>query len=387
MTERVSSGSATQSNSKLAKEGDLESPSFLFRDRMRRLRDSLSADVLLVSLPANILYLCGFSGSAGLLLIEPARATLFTDSRYTFQSKQEVSGAGIVIAKNGLLAAIADRLVARKGRVALAASLKHLTVAQRDNLAGRIGKRFRWLDDAGVVENLRIIKSRSELNLIRDAAILISRVFTKVLPRIRPGVTELDLAARIDYEVKLLGGSGTSFDTIVAAGPRSSWAHARPSSRPLAKNELVVLDQGAILRAYCSDMTRTVHVGRASGTASAKIRGLYDAVLDAQQAAKAAIKPGVTAGDVDAAARASLKRTRLAKFFTHSTGHGLGLEVHEMPRIGRGEPTVLQEGMVLTVEPGVYLDGVGGIRIEDDVVVTKNGAIDLTTAPRDFLQL
>lgn len=383
MTERDSSSSATQLDTKFSKEGDLESPSFLFRDRMKRLRESLSADALLVSLPANIFYLCGFSGSAGLLLVEPARATLFTDSRYTFQSRQEVSGAHIVIAKKGLLSAVADRLAHRRSRLRLAAPLKHLTVAQRDALAGRLGKRVRWADDAGVVENLRAIKSRSELAIMRDAAILISRVFTKVLPRIRPGITELEVAARIEYEIKLLGGSGPSFETIVAAGPRSSWAHARPSSKPLAKNELVVLDHGAILRAYCSDLTRTVHVG----CASAKIRGLYDAVLNAQQAAKEAIRPGITAGDVDAAARESLRRSRLAKFFTHSTGHGLGLEVHEMPRIGRGEPTVLQEGMVLTVEPGVYLDGVGGIRIEDDVVVTKTGAVDLTTAPRDFLQL
>jgi Xaa-Pro aminopeptidase len=218
---------------------------------------------------------------------------------------------------------------------------------------------------------------------MREAAILISRGFEKVVPRIRPGVSELELAARIEYEIKLGGGSGPSFDTIVAAGPRSSWAHARPSSKPLAKNELVVFDQGAILRAYCSDLTRTVHLGRASS----KVRGLYAAVLEAQRAAKAAIRPGVAAGVVDAAARKALKRVGLAKYFTHSTGHGLGLEIHEMPRIGRGEETVLQEGMVITVEPGVYLDGIGGIRIEDDVVVTKTGAVDLTTASRDFLEL
>lgn len=383
MTPRASTSNADDSKRKTSKEGDLESPSFSFRDRIEHLRKSLSADALLVSLPANILYLCGFSGSAGLLLVEPTRSTLFTDSRYTFQSRQEVKEARIVIAKKGLLNAAADRLNSRRGRITLAASLKHLTVAQRDALAGRLGKRVRWTDDNGVVERLRAVKSPTELAIMKDAAVLISRVFQKIVPRIRPGVTELELAARIEYEIKLLGGSGPSFETIVAAGPRSSWAHARPSSKPLAKNELVVLDHGAILRAYCSDLTRTVYVGRAPS----RIRGLYAAVLEAQQAAKAAIKPGVTAGAVDAAARSTLKRRRLAQYFTHSTGHGLGLEIHEMPRIGRGEETVLQEGMVVTVEPGVYLDGVGGIRIEDDVVVTKTGAVDLTTAPRDFLEL
>ncbi len=383
MTGKSLGSNAEQTDRKFTKEGDGESPSFLFRERMARLRESLAADALLVSLPANILYLCGFSGSAGLLLVEAARSTLFTDSRYTFQSRQEVSGARVLIAKKGLLAGVGDRLSARRGHIRLAASLKHLTVAQRDALGTRLGKRLRWTDDRGVVERLRAVKSRSELAVMREAAVLISRVFEKVVTLIRPGLTELELAARIDYEIKLMGGSGPSFETIVAAGPRSSWAHARPSAKPLAKNELVVLDQGAILRAYCSDLTRTVHVGRASP----RTRSLYEAVLEAQQAAKAAIRPGVKAGDVDAAARGALKRRRLAQFFTHSTGHGLGLEVHEMPRIGRGEETILQEGMVLTVEPGVYLDGVGGIRIEDDVVVTKTGAEGLTTAPRDFLQL
>lgn len=382
MTPRVSTSNAND-RLKASKEGDSKSSSFLFEDRTERLRQSLKADALLVSLPANILYLCGFSGSTGLLLVESARSTLFTDSRYTFQSREEVQGAQVVIVKKGLLNAAADRIGRRRGRITLAASRGHLTVSQRDALAGRLGKRVRWQDDGGAVERVRAVKSQAEVAVMREAAVLISRVFEKVLPRICPGVTELELAARIEYEIKLLGGSGPSFETIVAAGPRSSWAHARPSSKPLAKNELVVLDHGAILRAYCSDLTRTVHVGRASS----RIRGLYAAVLEAQQAAKSAIKPGVTAGSVDAAARSALRRRRLAQYFTHSTGHGLGLEIHEMPRIGKGEETVLQEGMVITVEPGVYLDGVGGIRIEDDVVVTRTGAVDLTTAPRDFLEL
>jgi Xaa-Pro aminopeptidase len=382
MIGRVSTSNAARKRTS-TNEGDGQSPSFSFDDRFEHLRKELRADVLLVTLPANILYLCGFSGSAGILLVEPARATLFTDSRYTFQARQEVKGARVVIAKAGLLKAAGDQLAGRKGRLTLAASLKHLTVAQQDALGRGLGKRLRWSDDDGVIEKLRAVKSPAELEIMRAAAVLISRVFEKLVPRIRPGATELDLAARIEYEIKLLGGSGPSFETIVAAGPRSSWAHARPSGKALAKNELVVIDHGAILRAYCSDLTRTVHVGRASG----KIRSLYSAVLEAQQAAKAAIRPGVTAGAVDSAARSTLKRRRLAQYFTHSTGHGLGLEIHEMPRIGRGEKTVLQEGMVVTVEPGVYLDGVGGIRIEDDVVVTKAGAVDLTTAPRDFLEI
>jgi Xaa-Pro aminopeptidase len=187
--------------------------------------------------------------------------------------------------------------------------------------------------------------------------------------------------------MKLQGASGTSFETIVASGPRSSWPHARPTPKLLRKNELVVLDQGAILRDYCSDMTRTVFLGRSSAAVRVRVRTLYDAVLQAQEAAIAAIRPGVTAASVDAAARKVFKKAGLERFFTHSTGHGLGLEIHEMPRLGRGEETLLEAGMVVTVEPGLYLDHLGGIRIEDEVLVTSRGGEVLTSASREFLEL
>jgi Xaa-Pro aminopeptidase len=245
------------------------------------------------------------------------------------------------------------------------------------------GKLVRWVKAPNAVESLRAVKDPGELAIMAEAARLISNVFHSVLRLIKPGITELELSAEIEFAMKERGATGASFETIVASGARSAWAHARPTSKPLRKNELVVLDQGAILRGYCSDMTRTVFLGRSSP----RVRRMYGAVLEAQQAAKDAIRPGVTAGSVDAAARLVLKRHSLADKFTHSTGHGLGLEVHEMPRLGRGEATVLQQGMVLTVEPGVYVEGFGGIRIEDDIVVTSKGAQDLTTAPREFLEL
>jgi Xaa-Pro aminopeptidase len=349
--------------------------------QLRVLLADLGADSLLVSHLPNIRYLCGFSGSAGLLLVEPTKSTLFTDSRYTFQAREEVVGARICIAKKGILGAVGEALRARRRRLRVAYSAAHMTVAEKQSLEAGAG--VRWVADDNVVERLRAVKDDEELAQIRKAAILISDVFRHTLPLIRPEVTELELAAEIEHDIKRGGGSGPSFETIVASGPRSAWAHARPTSKLLRKSELVVLDQGAIIGGYCSDMTRTVYLGRASPRA----RDLYGAVLQAQQAAKQAIRPGVTAGDVDHAARASLKSSKLDRYFTHSTGHGLGLEVHEMPRLGKGEQTVLSEGMVLTVEPGIYLEGFGGIRIEDDVVVTAKGSDDLTTAPRDFLEL
>lgn len=355
-------------------------------ERMNRLRlsfSTLGVDSVLVSHLPNILYLCGFSGSAGLLLVDESRATLFTDSRYTFQARQEVSGARVHIAKRGLLRAVGEELKARRRRRAVAYATGHATVAQKQALDAIVHGKVRWVADENAVEKLRAVKDAGEIARMRSAAHLISDVFRKVLPVIRPGTSELDVAAEIEYGIKRGGGSGPSFETIVASGPRSAWAHARPTPKLLGKSELVVLDQGAILQNYCSDMTRTVFVGRAS----ARVRRMYRAVLQAQEAAKQAIRPGVKARDVDRAARRTLERFGLARYFTHSTGHGLGIEVHEMPRLGKGEETVLQEGMVVTVEPGVYLEGLGGIRIEDDVVVTAQGAVDLTTAPRDFLEL
>jgi Xaa-Pro aminopeptidase len=352
-------------------------------DRLRFSFSALGADAFLVSHLPNVRYLCGFTGSAALLLIEQASATLLTDSRYTFQARDEVSNARIKIAKMGLIRAVGEALQKHRSRLCVAYNPSQLTVAQMSGIRRVAGERARWVDGGNAVEKLRAVKDPAELAVMREAAVLISEVVEGALPAIRPGVTELEVAAELEYAMKQKGASGASFETIVASGPHSAWAHARPSSNPLRKSQLVVLDQGAILHGYCSDMTRTVFLGRAP----ANVRRLYQAVLAAQEAAKAAIRPGVSGESVDAAARRVLKRERLVQYFTHSTGHGLGLEVHEMPRLGKGENTILEQGMVVTVEPGVYVEGLGGIRIEDDVVVTAKGCEDLTTAPRDFVEL
>ena len=352
-------------------------------DRLRFSFSAAGADAFLVSHLPNIRYLCGFTGSAALLLVEQSSATLFTDSRYTFQAHEEVSNARIKIAKTGLIPAVGETLRQRRGRVRAAYDPSHLNVAQLLAIKRSAAERVRWVDGSNAIEKLRAVKDGGELATMRDAAVLISAVVEEALPGVKPGVTELEVAAELEYAMKQKGASGASFETIVAAGPHSAWAHARPSSNPLRKSQLVVLDQGAILHGYCSDMTRTVFLGRAP----ANVKRMYRAVLAAQEAAKAAIRPGVSGESVDAAARRVLKRERLVQYFTHSTGHGLGLEVHEMPRLGKGDKTILEEGMVITVEPGVYVDGLGGIRIEDDVVVTAKGCEDLTTAPRNFIEL
>ena len=359
------------------------SGSFDRMDRLRGLLPGIGADVLLVSLLPNIRYLCGFSGSAALLLVEPSRSWLFTDSRYTLQAQEEVSESRVHIAKHGLLRAVAEALRSHKKPLRVGYSPHGLTVAQKKALDARSGTGVRWIPDRSIVEGLRAVKDADELATMREAANLITRVFGDLVRVIGPKMSEIEVAAEIEYKIKRYGGSGPSFDTIVASGPRSAWPHARPTPKLLGKSQLVVLDQGAIIRGYCSDMTRTVFLGRATQ----KVRQVYAAVLEAQAAARDALRPGVAADEVDAAARGVLKRLKLGEYFTHSTGHGLGLEVHEMPRLGKNERTIMREGMVVTIEPGVYISKLGGVRIEDDMVVTATGATALTTAPREFLEL
>jgi Xaa-Pro aminopeptidase len=350
--------------------------------RLRQAMDSAGAGALLEMHLPNIFYLSGFTGDSGALLVDATSATLFTDGRFTIQSREETRGIRVHIHKGSLLPAVGEHLRTRKRqRVAIAPS--RLTLAGWKALRKAAGGNLKWLAVDGIVENLRCVKDVGEIEVIRAAARLGSQVMEEAIRLIRPGVSELDIAAEIGYRMRIKGASGESFEAIVASGPRSALPHARPTARRIGKNELVVLDLGAILRHYCSDLTRTVHVGKAS----ARVRQWYHAVLDAQAAARDALMSGGSCGAIDAAARNVLQRKGLGRYFVHSTGHGIGLEIHEDPRIARDQKTILETGNVVTLEPGVYVEGVGGIRIEDDALVTPRGSEILTTAPRDFLEL
>ncbi len=365
----------------------LSSPNLSARKpRIRAVQQKLAADgldALLVTHLPNIFYLSGFTGSNGILAINQSGATLLTDGRYTVQARAEAHGAATVqIIKGSLLTAVGENLRSRRCR-RVAFDPAHLTVAQKSALDRASGAKIRWTGWQGVVESLRAVKDPGELAIMRAAAQLVSGVFLGIIPFVKSGVRESDLAAEIEYSMRKQGAAGPSFETIVASGRRAALPHAHPTSKLLRKNELVVFDLGVILGHYCSDLTRTVHVGRASS----RVRQWYRAVLEAQQAAWSVVRPGITAGEVDRAVRNVLRSYRLEKYFIHSTGHGLGLEVHETPRLGRGDKTPLVPGNVITIEPGVYLEGIGGIRIEDDIVVTETGSEVLTTAGRDFLEL
>jgi Xaa-Pro aminopeptidase len=236
---------------------------------------------------------------------------------------------------------------------------------------------------AGLIDRLRMVKTPREIELIRRSVVLNSQAYAQAMRRFRPGLAETALAASIDYQMRLLGAEAPAFDTIVASGVRTALPHAQPTVQPIRHNRLLLVDMGASREGYASDMTRMAFLGRPGR----RVLSLYRAVLESQLAAIDAVRPGAPAGDVDRAARRVLRAAGIERAFVHSTGHGLGLEIHEAPRLGRKEEIPLVPGMVVTVEPGAYFEGFGGIRIEDTVVVTSSGCEVLTPTSKDLLLL
>jgi Xaa-Pro aminopeptidase len=358
--------------------------------RLRQLRAGLAdskLDFFLITHLPNIRYLSGFTGSAAALLVEERGATLFTDGRYIAQAREEVGNARIVIASKAPAVAAAEWLAkTSKGasRVplrTLGIEPESLTAGMRDRVAAALRGKARLRSAPRLVERARMVKDASEIRLIRAAVELGASLFRVACAKIRPGVREVEVAAAMEYAARRNGAEGMSFPTILAAGPRSAVVHGRASAARIPRRGFVVCDFGVILAGYCSDRTRTVHVGAASRAA----REAYGAVLAAQLAAIDAVRPGVTAGEVDAAARGVLKKSKLARYFTHSTGHGLGLEIHEAPRIATGQSLKLEPGMVVTIEPGAYVPGTWGVRIEDVAVVTASGCEVLTPGEKELV--
>ncbi|HUC52895.1 MAG TPA: Xaa-Pro peptidase family protein [Candidatus Cybelea sp.] len=356
-----------------------------FQQRRRKLAASLSGgkiDALLITAPANWYYLTGFTGESGALFLLPKGATLITDGRFTVQGRTETSGVRVLQHKESLAGAVGQFLKdSRCRRVGFDPT--QLTVGQLRGFQKATGAGVEWVAASGKVESLRMRKDAAELAQMRRAAMLASQVVQSAIGLLKPGIREFEVGAEIEYQMRRKGASGPAFETIVAFGERAALPHARPTAKRLRKNELVVLDLGAILGHYCSDITRTVYMGRAPK----RIRTWYQAVLEAQVAAITAAKSGAACLDVDGAARQVLAGYRLDHLFVHSTGHGLGLEVHEDPRLARGQKKHLEPGNVITIEPGVYSAGIGGIRIEDDVAIHAEGTEVLTRAPRDLIEL
>lgn len=356
-----------------------------FVSRQKRAREQMEVrglDALLVTHLPNVRYLCGFSGSAGVLLLSSNRSVLFTDGRYREQASAEVVGARVMVPNDSACAASAKELL-RTAPGVVGIDAEHMTVATHARFKRMVLGSVRLKNATGIVERLRVVKDVDEIAIIRKAVNLGSELLEPAMKSIRSGIKETSVAAEIEYAARRAGVEGMSFETIVATGRRSALPHGIASQQPIPAKGFVVLDFGVILSGYCSDMTRTVHVGKVGG----EDRRIYESVLQAQLAAIATVAPGVEVGNVDYAARSALRKAKLDKYFTHSTGHGVGLEIHEVPRVARGQKEVLQPGMVITIEPGVYIRGRGGVRIEDMVVVTDRGCDVLTQASKQLIEL
>jgi Xaa-Pro aminopeptidase len=358
-----------------------------FLARQAKLREHLATtrfDALLISHLPNIRYLCGFTGSAGLLLMEESGSVFFTDVRYDTQAHQEVKAAKVVIARKSVLSALGEFLAARRKRArgwTIGIESEHFTIAEKKRLAKVKPAGITLKDAPPVVERARMVKDADELERIRAAVKLGASLFDRALEVLRPGLREVEVAAEMEHLARKSGADEMSFSTIIASGARSALPHGRASEQAIPKGAFVVCDFGVILSGYCSDQTRTVWVG----TVQEDARRTYEAVKEAQQAAIDAVRPGIVVGDVDAAARKVLRKAGLGRYFTHSTGHGVGLEIHEIPRVADGQKEILQPGMVITIEPGVYFPGKWGVRIEDMVAVTAGGCEVLTPTSKDFV--
>lgn len=359
-----------------------------FKERKKKAERAMKAagfDGLLVTHLADVRYLSGFTGSNAVLAFAGGRVTLFTDGRYTAQAKVEALGTRVVIVPKSVVAAACEWLV-EAGIKSCGFDATHTTVAALDVMRKAVPaglRRSMFAASGPIVSLLREVKDSDEIAKMRKAALLGCSLFDGMLEFLSPGLKEMEVAAELEHRARLAGAEAMSFETIVASGERSALPHGRASHFRLPKRGFVTMDFGVVLDGYMSDMTRTVHLGRALE----EEREVYDAVLEAQEAAVSAVAPGVTSGDVDEAARSVLRRVGMDKFFTHSTGHGVGLEIHEGPRLAAKQTQKLEAGMVITIEPGVYMPGKFGLRIEDMVLVTTAGGEVLTPSVKAWVEL
>jgi Xaa-Pro aminopeptidase len=335
-------------------------------------------DGLLVSWGPNLRYLSGFTGSNALLLITAAKAVLFTDPRYTIQAGRESTCQTHISKASLTVDAIAAMTKLRVKRVGYEPAM--MSCDAFEALEAKMPAKAALVPVRGWIEDLRTVKSAHEIARIRRSVATNSRAFDQGVARVKPGMKEQDLAAELEYRMRRLGAEKPAFETIVAAGERSALPHAQPTAARFEKGQLIVVDMGAVQEGYCSDMTRMLFLG----APDAKVKHTYKAVLEAQLAGIDAVRAGARTAAVDAAARKVLRGYGLDRAFTHSTGHGLGLEIHEPPRLGKRDKSRLKAGMAITIEPGVYIEGFGGIRIEDTVLVTETGCEVLTPTSKEL---
>ncbi|OIO97739.1 MAG: hypothetical protein AUJ92_02960 [Armatimonadetes bacterium CG2_30_59_28] len=338
--------------------------------KLRRL------DGVIVSRLVNVRYLTGFTGTAGLLLVTEDAATFYTDFRYEAQASQQVVGPRVSIEKRSLIQCAA-RDAKRHRLRAVAIESHHVTVDQKADLA-RLSPETDWLSAQRVVESLRLSKTPDEIAILRQAIEITDGAFVEVLGKLRSGMTERDVAQRLERALQRRDSDGPAFETIVASGVRSALPHGAASGKKLEHGDLVTIDFGGAYKGYCADLTRTVCIGKANSDQ----KRVYRIVRDAQLRAEEVLRAGLTGRDVDAAAREHIVSKGYGDRFGHGLGHGVGIEVHEAPNLSRTYRSRLRSGSVVTVEPGIYITDWGGVRIEDVAVVMAKGCEVLTRAPK-----
>jgi Xaa-Pro aminopeptidase len=363
-------------------------PAMEISERLARLRPRVAeagADSLLVTALANVRYLTGFTGSAALMLVTGEETLLVTDGRYRTQAAEQLASAGLT----GSVELVIGGAQVQRDAIATAARRSGESVGlEADNVTW--GSQRRWAEvlvtmelvaTAGLVEGLRLVKDAGEVARIAAAAAIADAALAEVLDMLGQGRTETEVALALDTAMRRLGSEDRAFETIVASGPNAAKPHARPTDRPIGLGDPVVIDFGATYAGYRSDMTRTFCVG---GAPAPELAQVFEVVAEAQAAGVAAVAPGVVTGAIDKVCRDRIGESGWGDAFEHGTGHGVGLDIHEAPAVGQGSTAILTAGVVVTVEPGIYLAGLGGVRIEDTVVVTDQGCRPLTTFTKDI---
>jgi Xaa-Pro aminopeptidase len=350
-------------------------------DKLRVMLRNEGIEALLVSNKHNVSYLTGFSGDSSYLIVGRHKTILVSDGRFTEQIREECPGLDAHIRRTtGVKMSAAVAKVCRSLKIGqLGIEAGAMTVAEATEMRGQLAK-IEIVETAGLVETLRETKDADELRLIREAIRIAETAFTEFRSTLRVGESEKQVADRLEMLMRQAGAEKGSFDAIVASGPHGAQGHAKPDGRPLVDAQPIVVDWGAAGRFYISDLTRVLSLR----TIPAKLEAVYKVVLKAQERAIQKIRPGIKGQEVDAEARATIEKSGFGRFFTHSTGHGIGLDVHEAPALRPNSDAILRPGMVVTVEPGIYLRGWGGVRIEDDVLVTRTGHEVLSTLPKDL---
>ncbi len=352
-------------------------------EKIKGILEDAKADALIITDPFNMRYLSGFSGGEGALFLTESESILITDSRYTEAAGKESSFTVIEEKMGHTRMMILDECIRRNRIDSVGYEDQSLICSAFDQMRAYLPEHVEWIPLGNLVDRTRRIKSEEEIELLARAEAIGDIAFNEILKILKPGMTELEVAAELEYQMRKAGAGGFSFETIVASGMNSSMPHAVPSEKKLEEGDFITMDFGCTYKGYCSDMTRTVVLGKADE----KQKEIYQTVLSAQEAALGVLRAGLTGKEVDQAARKLIADAGYGDCFGHGLGHSVGLFIHEEPRLSPSGLDVMEAGMIETVEPGIYVPGFGGVRIEDMVVVTEEGCRNLTFSPKQLIEL